>query len=82
MGMAQECGVAPLPAVVTLRNPGVHVSGPDSGDVLAKVEGMIYQQLCFGSILRIPNVKPDDSHVGFRRSFDNPGLRCEVHRFK
>jgi len=50
--MARECGVALLPAVVILRDSGVHVGGPNSGNVPAKVEGMIYQQLCFGPILR------------------------------
>ena len=80
--MAQECGVAPLPAVVTLRDSRVHVGGPNSSDVPAKVERIIYQQLCFGSILRIPNVKPDDGHVRFGRSLNDPGLRCEIHRFK
>jgi len=82
MGSARECGVVPLPAVVTLRDSGVHVGGPDGSNVPAKVKGMIYQQLCFGSILRIPNVKPDDGHVRFGRSLNDPGLHCEVHRFK
>jgi len=61
---------------------GVYVGGPDGGNVPAKVEEMIYQQLCFGSILRIPNVKLDDGHVRFGRSLDNLGLCCEIHRFK
>ena len=80
--MAQECRVAPLPVVMTLRDSRVHVGSPDGGNVPAKVERMIYQQLCFGSILRIPNVKPDDGHVGFGRSLDDPRLCCEIHRFK
>ena len=74
--------MAPLPAVVALRDSRVHVGGSDGGNVPAKVEGMIYQQLCFGFILRIPDVKPDDGHVEFGRGLDDPGLCCEVHRFK
>ena len=74
--------MAPLPAVMTLRDSGVHVGGPDSSDILAKVEEIVYQQLCFGSILRIPNVKLDDSYVGFGRSLNDPGLCCKIHRFK
>jgi len=82
MSAAQECGVAPLLAVVTLRDSRIHVGDPDGGDVPAKVKGMVYQQLCFGSILRIPNVKPDNSHVRFGRGLDDPGLCCEIYRFK
>ena len=74
--------MAPLPAVVTLRDSRVHVGGPNSSDVPAKVERIIYQQLCFGSILRIPNVKPDDSYVRFERSLDDPRLCCKIYRFK
>ena len=74
--------MVPLPAVVILRNSRVHVGGPDSGDVPAKVKGMVYQQLCFGSILRILNVKPDNSHVRFGRDLDNPWLCYKIHRFK
>jgi len=74
--------MAPLPAVVTLRDSGVHVGGSNCGDIPTKVERMIYQQLCFGTILRIPNVKPDDGHVRFGRDFDYSGLCCEVHRFE
>ena len=40
--MTQECRVAPLPAVVALRDSGVYVSGPGGGNIPAKVEGMIY----------------------------------------
>jgi len=74
--------VALLSAVVTLRDSRVHVSSPDSGDVPVKVEGIVYQQLCFRSILRIPNVKPDDNHIRLGKSLDDPGFYCEIHRFK
>jgi len=74
--------VAPFPAVVTLRDPRVHVGSSNCGDIPAKVEGMIYQQFCFGTVLRVPNVKPDNGHVGFGRSFDYSGLCYEVYRFK
>jgi len=82
MDMAQEYGVVSLPVVIILRDLRVHISGPNSSDIPARIEGMIYQQLCFGSIFRIPNVKPDDSHVRFRRSLNDPRLCCEIHRFK
>ena len=74
--------MALLLAVVILRDSRVHVGGPNGSNVSTKVEEMIYQQLCFGSILRIPNVKLDDSYVGFGRSLNDPRLHCEIHRFK
>jgi len=74
--------VAPLPAVMTLRDARVHVGGSNHGNIPAKVERIIYQQFCFGTILRVPNIKLDNSHVGFGRGFDDFGLRCEIHRFK
>jgi len=54
MDMAQEYGVVSLPVVIILRDLRVHISGPNSSDIPARIEGMIYQQLCFGSIFRIP----------------------------
>jgi len=74
--------VAPLLAVTTLRDARVHVGGFHRGNIPAKVERIIYQQFCFGTVLRIPNIKPDNSHVGFGRDFDDSGLCCKVHRFK
>ena len=43
MGTAQECEVTSLPAIVTLKDPRVHVSGPDGSDRSAKIKGVIYQ---------------------------------------
>ena len=74
--------MASLLAVIILRDSRVHVGGPNGSNVSAKVEGMVYQQLCFGSILRIPNVKLDDSYIRFGRSLNDPGLCCKIHRFK
>ena len=74
--------MAPLPAVVTLRDSRVHVGGSNRGDIPAKVERMIYQYFCFGTVLRVPNIKPDNSHVRFGKGFDYSWLHYEVHRFK
>jgi len=63
MGTTCECGVSPLPAFAALGNTRVHISSSDSGDVLAKVEGMVDEGLCVGAVLRIPNVHPYDGHV-------------------
>ena len=74
--------MALLPAVVTLRDSGVHVGSSNRGNIPAKVERMIYQQFCFGTVLRIPNVKPDDGHVRFGRGFDYSGLCSEIDGFE
>jgi len=74
--------VALLLAVVTLRDSGVYVGGFNHGNIPAKVERMIYQQFCFETVLRIPNVKPDDGYVGFGKGFDYSGLCCKVHRLE
>jgi len=42
MSATQECEVALLPAVVTLRDSRVHVGDPDGGDVPTKVKEMVY----------------------------------------
>ena len=62
--------------------PRVHVGGPNSSDGPTEIEKVVYQQLCFGSILRVPNIKPNDSHIGSRRSLDDPRFSYESHRFK
>jgi len=82
MGTAQECGVAPLPAAVTLRDPWIHVSGPNGSDGPAEIERVVYQQLCFGSILRVLYIKLNDSHIRFMESLDNPWFSYKSHRFE
>ena len=74
--------MASLPAVMPLRDARVHVGGSNCGNIPAKVERIIYQQFCFGTILRVPNIKPDDGYVGFRRSLDDLRFSYESYRFK
>jgi len=42
MYIAQECGVPPLLAVVTLRDPRVHVGDPNGSNRPAKIKRVVY----------------------------------------
>ena len=65
--------MALLLAILALRDTRVHVSSTDSSYVLVYVEASVDQILSFGTILGVPYVNPNDSHVRFRECFDNTG---------
>ena len=69
--------VSPFPAVVALGNAWVHGGASDRGDVPTKVEGPVYDGFGFGSVLRVPDVDPDDHHVQVFRSSDDSRVRRE-----
>ena len=78
-----ESRMIPFLAIVTLgEDARVHVHSPDGSNESAKIKEVINQEFGFGTTLGIPYVKLDDSYVGFGRSLNDPGLRCEIHRFK
>jgi len=60
MGTAGKGGVTPLPAVAALENTRVHGGASDGGNVSSEVEGLINDGFGLGTILRIPDVDPDD----------------------
>ena len=41
VGLAQKSGMTPFPAVVTLRNSGVHVGAFESGYISAEIERVV-----------------------------------------
>jgi len=51
VGSTGKGGMAPLPAVATLRNAWIHVSASDSGNVKSKVERAVDKCLGFGAVL-------------------------------
>ena len=53
-----KCRMSPLPTVLTLRNPWVHVGSTNSRNVSSNVESPIDDVLCTRTILRIPDVYP------------------------
>jgi len=61
---AQEGGVSPFPAILTLGDPWVHVCSPDSSDVLSYIEASIDEHLGIGPTLGIPYIDPNNRHVG------------------
>jgi len=74
--------VIPFLVVVILRDPRVHISGPNGSDGPTKIKRVIYQQLCFETILRVPNIKPNDSYIRFGKSLDDPRFSYKSHIFK
>ena len=53
-----KCQMSPLPTVLTLRNPWVHVCSVNGRNVSSNVESLIDDVLCTRTILRIPDVYP------------------------
>ena len=51
-----KCRMSPLPTVLTLRNPWVHVGSVNSRNVSSNVESPIDDVLRTRTILRIPDV--------------------------
>ena len=74
---ARECGMSPFPAVFTLGDSRIHVRSSDRGDILAHIEASVNEKFGILSALHIPNIDPNDGHIGFWRDFDNPWFGCE-----
>ena len=66
-----EGSVVPFPAVFALRDARIHVSTSNCGNMLTYIKSSVNLTLGFSTILGVPNVNPDDSHVRFWRSFDD-----------
>ena len=74
--------MTPLPAVFTLGNAWIHVSIPNSSNILANIEASVNESLSFTSALDIPNVYPDNRHVQFRQNLDNSWFGHQVDIIK
>ena len=55
--------MSPLPAILALENPWVHVCSPDSSNILSYIEAPIDEHLGIGSTLDIPYINSYDGHV-------------------
>jgi len=73
MGTTSKGCVIPLPAVVILGDARVHGGISNCNYVLPKVEGSVDEGFSFGTVLRVPNVDPDNRHIRVFRSADNAG---------
>ena len=65
-----KCYVSPLPTVLALWNPWVHISPTNGRNKSSNVKLTIDNVLCTRTTLGIP----DHCHVGFGRSFDDAGF--------
>ena len=63
--------VSPFPAILALRNSRVHVHTTNSGDVIAYVEAPVDEKFSIFTTLDIPDVNPNDGHIGLGRDFNN-----------
>jgi len=74
---ARVCGMSPFPAVFTLGDSRVHVRSSYRSDVFAHIEASVNEEFSISPALHIPNINPNDGHVGFGRDLDNPWFGCE-----
>jgi len=70
--------MTPLPAVFILGNAWIHVSTPNSSNILANIEALVNESFSFAFALDVPNVYPDNRHVQFRQNLDNSWFGCQV----
>jgi len=74
--------MTPLLAVFTLGNAWIHVSIPNSSNILANIEVLVNEFLSFTTTLDVPNVYPDNRHVQFRQNFDDSWFGHQVDVIK
>ena len=60
-----------FPTVFTLRYFRVHIGTTNCDDKTSDIEPPVDKALYFCTALSIPDVNPDNSHVGFREYFDD-----------
>ena len=71
LDMARESRVAPFPAILALGNSGIHVGASHCGNVVPHIEAPVDKKLGVMATLYVPNVNPNDGHVGLWGDFDN-----------
>jgi len=74
---ARESRVALFPAILALENSGIHVGTSYHGDVVPHIEAPVDKKLGVMATLYVPNVNPNDGHVGLWGDFDNSWFRCK-----
>jgi len=76
------CWMSPAPTIVTLSNPRVHSSPLDCSCVMLKVKWAVNESLTFGTLLRVPNINPDNKHVRAGWGLHNVRHRGQCDTFK
>ena len=69
--------MSPLPAILTLGYPWVHVRPSNYSDVSSNIEALIDKALSLAPTLNILNVYPDNGHIQLGENLDNLQLRSE-----
>jgi len=69
--------MTPFPTILALRNSQIHISSLNCSNEASYIEASVYDLFCIGTALRVPNVDPDDRHVGFRGDLDDVRSRSE-----
>jgi len=67
----------PLPTILTLRNTRIYVGAPYHCSDTSYIEAPVNNFLSIATVLGIPYVNPDNSHVRFRGDLDNAWFWCE-----
>ena len=74
--------ITPLPAILTLRNPQIHVGSSNYSNNAFNVEASVDDLLGVWAILGIPNINPNDYHIRLGKHFDNAQFRHENNVIK
>ena len=78
----RKCWMIPFPTVFTLRYTQIHVSTPNSSDVLADIEALVNESFSFVTTLNIPNIYPNNGHVRLRQDLDDSWFGCQINIVK
>ena len=71
LDMAYLCQMTPLPTILILRDTRIHVGVPYHRNDTFYIEISVNDFLSIVTILGIPYINPDNSHVQFRGDLDN-----------
>jgi len=71
LDIANPCQMTSLPTILALRNTRIHVGAPHHRNDTSYIEAPVNNFLSIVTILDIPYINPDDSHVRFRGDLDN-----------
>jgi len=71
LNVANPYCMTPLPTILALRNPRVHVGSLYSSDNALNIKMSVNDFFCIYAILDIPDINPYNSHVRLGKYFDN-----------
>ena len=80
LSMTGMCRMSPVPVIATLGNSRVYSSPSDYSSMTPKVKWVANEGFIFETLLRVPDINPDNIHVRAGRSFHNTKYRgqCDV----